>query len=134
MAFLFCFVLFCFLGPHLWHCSQVGVYLELQLPATVIATVMQVLSSVCDLYHSSLQCWIPHPLRPGIEPASSWILVGCISTLPQWEFLSYGLSIVITVAMGQALLSFWTRLHCLLASLSASSFSSVYPPVTLSKM
>jgi len=29
----------------------------------------------------SLTLWA----RPGIEPASSWILVGFISTEPQWE-------------------------------------------------
>ena len=30
-----------------------------------------------------------HWARPGIEPASSWILVGFISTVPQWELPSY---------------------------------------------
>ena len=29
----------------------------------------------------------PHPLptEPGIEPTSSWVLVGFIFTMPQWE-------------------------------------------------
>ena len=30
---------------------------------------------------------ITHWVRPGIEPASSWILVGFISAEPQWELL-----------------------------------------------
>ena len=27
--------------------------------------------------------------RPGIEPASSWILVGFVSAVPQWELLAF---------------------------------------------
>ena len=35
------------------------------------------------LYHSSLQHQIPNPLsRPGIEPLSSWMLVGFVTTEP----------------------------------------------------
>ena len=37
-------------------------------------------SQVCDLYHSSQQCWIP---RPGIKPLSSQILVGFVSAAAQ---------------------------------------------------
>ena len=29
----------------------------------------------------------PHWVRPGIEPASSWLLVKFVTTEPQWEFL-----------------------------------------------
>ena len=32
---------------------------------------------------------LTHWLRPGIEFASSWILVGFISASPQWELLHY---------------------------------------------
>ena len=35
---------------------------ELQLPACTIATATQDLSCICDLHHSSWQCWILHPL------------------------------------------------------------------------
>ena len=36
-------------------------------------------ASQCNLHHSSQQYWIPKPMRrPGIKPASSWILVGGI--------------------------------------------------------
>ena len=41
-----------------------------------------------NLHHSSLQCQIlNHWVRPGIEPATSWFLVGFISVVPQWELL-----------------------------------------------
>ena len=61
--FFFCFVLsFIFLGPHLWHMEvpRLGVKLEFYLPAT--ATAMWNLSHVCDLHHSSWQCWVLNPL------------------------------------------------------------------------
>ena len=50
-VFSFCFVLFCFLGPHLWHMEvpRLGVKLELQQPATAMPDP----SVVCKLYHSS---------------------------------------------------------------------------------
>ena len=79
--------LFCFLGPHLQHMEvpRVGVESEPQQPAYVIATATRDPSLICNLHHSSQQCRILNPLRPGMEPASSWILVGFISTTPQWE-------------------------------------------------
>ena len=77
-GFLFCFVLFCFLGPHLWHIGvpRLRVESELQLPS----------------YPQPLQWWDPrasatyttahnnagsptHWGRPGIKLASSWIIV-----------------------------------------------------------
>ena len=43
---------------------RLGVESELQMPAYTTATVtaMQDLSRVCDLHHSSWQCWILNPL------------------------------------------------------------------------
>ena len=36
------------------------------------------------------QCWIPDPLsKPGVEPASSWILVGFVSSAPQWHSIFF---------------------------------------------
>ena len=60
----FCFVLFCFLGPHPRHMEvpRLGVKLEPQLLAYTTATATQDPSHVCDLYHSSEQCWILNPL------------------------------------------------------------------------
>ena len=55
LSFFFLF----FLGPHLWYMEvpRVGVKLELQLPAYT-----RDLSHICDLCHSSWQCWILYPL------------------------------------------------------------------------
>ena len=59
---------------------SLGVKLELQPLAYTTATATQDLSRVWDLHHSSWQCWIfSHSARPGMEPASSWILVGFIN-------------------------------------------------------
>ena len=41
---------------------RLGVKLELQLPAYATAIAMADLSHVCDLCHSSQQCWILNPL------------------------------------------------------------------------
>ena len=55
---------FCFLGPHLWHLEalRLGVESELLLPAYTTATATRDLNHICDLPHSSRQCWILHPL------------------------------------------------------------------------
>ena len=65
-----------FLGLNLWHMEvpRLWVKLELQMPAYATATVTRDPSHICNLHHSSWQHWIPNPqVRPGIEPASSWI-------------------------------------------------------------
>ena len=51
-------------GLHLWHMEvpRLGVYLELQLLAIATATATRDLSFICDLPHSSWQCWILNPL------------------------------------------------------------------------
>ena len=58
------FYFFCFLAPHLRHMDvpRLGVESEPQLPACTTATTTQDPSRVCDLHHSSQQCWIPDPL------------------------------------------------------------------------
>ena len=67
----------CFLGPHMWHMniSRLGVELELQLPAYTTA-------------HGNTRS-LTHWARPGIEPASSWILVRFFTSAPQQERLSF---------------------------------------------
>ena len=40
---------------------------------------------VCNQHHSSRQCQILNPPRPGIEPTTSWFLVGFVSTAPRGE-------------------------------------------------
>ena len=58
------FFSFCFLEPHLWHMEvpRLGLGSELQLQPYTTATTMQDLSCVCDLPHSSWQCWVLNPL------------------------------------------------------------------------
>ena len=59
--------LFFFLGLHLQHMEfpQLGVELELQLPAYTTATAMPDLNRVYDLHHSSWQWWILKPTEQG---------------------------------------------------------------------
>ena len=62
--FFFFFLLVFFLGPQVWHMEvpRLGVKLELQLLAYTTTTATQHLNCVCDLNHSSWQCWILNPL------------------------------------------------------------------------
>ena len=52
-----------FLRPHLRHMEvpRIGVQLELQLQACTTATATPDLSRICNLHHSSQQCWILNP-------------------------------------------------------------------------
>ena len=57
---------------------RLGVDLELQLLAYTTATAMSELSHVCNLYHSSWQCWILNPLSKAKDATqilmdTSWI-------------------------------------------------------------
>ena len=78
---------FSFLGLHPWHTEIPRLGGELELLAYTITTATWDPSCLCDLYHSSWQHWIPITLRPGIEPASSCILVRFVSAEPWWELL-----------------------------------------------
>ena len=73
--------------PAAYGCSQArGLQSELQLPAYTTATPTPDPSHVCDLHRSSRQCHIlNHWGRPGIEPASSRILIGFVTAEPQRE-------------------------------------------------
>ena len=80
--------------PEAYGNFRAGVELELQLAAYTTATAMWDPSRVCNLYHSSWYRRIPtHWVRLGMEPASSWILVGFIFSVPQRELLLNGLVI-----------------------------------------
>ena len=84
--YLYLFILFfkfIFLRPHTaYGSSQARGESELQLPAYITATATSDLSSVCDLYHSSLQRWILNPL----SGASDWtrILMDASQVLYHW--------------------------------------------------
>ena len=75
---IFCFVLFFFLGPHLWlmEIPRPRIKSELQLPAYITATATQDLSRIHNLCHS-----LTHWERPGLEPTSSWILCWILNPL-----------------------------------------------------
>ena len=80
--YLFIYLFIYFLGPHPWHMEvpRLAVQSELQLPACTTATATPDWSCICDLHHSSWQCRsLTHWTRPGIKPASSWILVGFVN-------------------------------------------------------
>ena len=86
-TFLFFFLASVFLGPHPWHMEVpgLGVESELQLPAYTTVTAMPDPSCVCNLHHNSWQHQILNPLsevRPGIEPASSRMLLGFVFPEP----------------------------------------------------
>ena len=63
--------------------SQTWVELELQLAAYAPATATVGLSCICDLHHSSRQCWILNLLSRDRDPTC--LLVGFISTEPRWK-------------------------------------------------
>ena len=66
--------------------ARLGIKSEQQLLAYAMVTATLDPSCVYDLHHSSQQHWIlNHRARPGIEPASSWILVGFITAELQQE-------------------------------------------------
>ena len=72
---------------------RLGVPLEQQQLPTY-AAAMQDLSHVYDLHHSSRYRWtLNHWERPGMEPASSWLLVAFVTTEPQGD-LRGGLTLI----------------------------------------
>ena len=76
MCWVFCFVLFfvfcfCFLGPHPWHMEVPGLGIKSELQRPVYATATSDLSRVCDLHHSSWQCWILNPLNKARDQTRS---------------------------------------------------------------
>ena len=65
---------------------RLGGELELELPAYTTAIATPDPSCVCD--HTAARGNVrslTHWARPGIEPTSSWILVGLITVEPQRE-------------------------------------------------
>ena len=93
MSLHFLFVcLFVFRSPYLWHMEvpRLDVESELQVLACATATAtgiwdVSVTYTTADSNRRSLTHW----MRPGIEPASSWILVRFIITEPQGELLHF---------------------------------------------
>ena len=77
--------LFCILGPHPciwnWNCSC----WPMPQPQQCRIQAVSVTYTTARDKARSLTHWV----RPGIKPASSWILVRFIITEPQWELLPF---------------------------------------------
>ena len=72
---------------------RLGVKSELQPPAYATATATGDPSHICDLHRSSWQHRHQTPItvkdQPGIQPTSSWILVGFITIEPQQDLQEF---------------------------------------------
>ena len=95
-----------FLGPYLQHKEvlRLGVNLEQQLPACITATAMPGLSCVCDLYHSSRQCWILNLLskargRSCNLMVTSWLRFHCTTMGIHLPFYSLPILIVYVITV-----------------------------------
>ena len=90
--------------------SWAGGRIELQLPAYTTATAMQDMSTSATYTtaHSNTGSLTPQA-RPGLEPTTSWILVGFFTAEPQWEllflflFVFYGHTCIIWKFLSQEL-------------------------------
>ena len=81
---------------------RLGVESELQLLASATDIATSDRSHICDLHHSSWQHWILYPpSEAGMEPASSWILVGLVAAKPQRELLQIMLHIFLDEGPGR---------------------------------
>ena len=97
--FIYWFI-FVFWGPHPQNMEvpRLGVKSELQLPAYATATATQDPSCICNLPHCSQQCCILNPVREArVEPTSTWVLVGFVSAVPQWELTLINISVFMPV-------------------------------------
>ena len=90
------YVCVCVLGLHPGHIEipRLEVESELQLPAYITATATEDPSCICDLYHSSQQCWIYNPLSEDTDWTCSLMVPSqVVSAAPRRElhffFFSY---------------------------------------------
>ena len=84
MLNIFYLFIFCFLGLYQWHMEvpRLGVQSEPQLLVYTTATATWDQSHVCDLHHSSQQCWTLNPLSKARDRTRnlmvpSWICFCC---------------------------------------------------------
>ena len=91
-SFVFCFLLFvlvllCMATPAAYEIPRRGVKLELQLPTYAKATATGDPSHLCNLHHSSWQCWILNPQSKAKDrkpnPHGDWL--GSLTAEPQQE-------------------------------------------------
>ena len=80
MSFVFLF----FLGPYMWHMEVPRLGFESEPTPQPQQLGIRPVSATHTTNHSNARS-LTHWTRPGIEPASSRILVGFLSTEPRWE-------------------------------------------------
>ena len=85
----FCFWVLVFLGPQLQHIEvsrlEVKQSCSCQPQPQPQQHGIQAVSATYTTVHGNTGS-LTHWVRPGLEPASSWILVRFVSTEPLWEF------------------------------------------------
>ena len=68
-----------------------------------------------------------HWVRPGIKPTSSWVLVGFITTEPQWDFLNF--KCISNILHLYSPHNFWVWYHICIQIIS---YLTVYVPLLVS--
>ena len=82
LLFFFYFFIFYFLGPHLWHMRFPGLGLNQSCCCRPTPQPwqyrIQAVSATYTTAHGNARS-LPHWVRPGMEPATSWFLVGFVN-------------------------------------------------------
>ena len=80
-----------FLWLHLQHMEvlRLGAESELQLPAYTTAIATWGLSRICNLHHSSWQCWIINPLSEARDWTHILMDTSQLPAEPQWKLPAY---------------------------------------------
>ena len=134
---LFCYFFiffFCFMGLHLWHMEVpwLGVTSELQLLATT--TAIWTASSTYTTVRGKARPF--NPLRTGMEPTSSWILVG-FDTTETWQELPEIISLLlfcpllcVIVLLLNFLVNSMIYHHLFFLFLNSYKDYELWPPIT----
>ena len=85
-----CLFVCLFLCPHLQHVGVLGLHAELELQLLAYTTA-----------HGKAES-LTHCERPGIEPTSSWILLGFVTAEPPWELLDFCLFVCFVFCLFRA--------------------------------
>ena len=130
---------FCLLGPYPWHMEvpRLGVESGLATAAGLHHSHNNVgsTSSTYTTAHRNTRS-LTHWARPGIDPASSWILVGFISAAPQWELQHPLIFDTVLITCYYSSFLFWclwpaSKFFCFSPHLS---LSPCYPALTITEL
>ena len=89
MDFVFLFVCLFRAAPSTYGGSQARGQIRAVVAGLTTAIATPDPSHICDLYHSSQECWIVKPMSEAREPASSRILIRFVSAEPQQELSGF---------------------------------------------